>query len=162
MNSSGKKKFTHVSRRSYPRIYTDDAVILFQDGKQRRYVSTVDYNIKKLFDERELTDKVLGFHIEEPGLVLHCSEHTELKPENLQAFQRIPESEEFQMNIRNVSERSCFLIIPNTPETEEADNYLRQMDYKEICGCRQNSSSGSTDLQRNVSAGNVHCFPIRI
>ena len=80
---------------AYPRIYTDDAVILFQDGKQRRYVSTVDYNIKKLFDERELTDKVLGFHIEEPGLVLHCSEHTELKPENLQAFQRIPESEEF-------------------------------------------------------------------
>ena len=104
---------------AYPRIYTDDAVILFQDGKQRRYVSTVDYNIKKLFDERELTDKVLGFHIEEPGLVLHCSEHTELKPENLQAFQRIPESEEFSDEYQNVSERSCFLIIPNTPEQKK-------------------------------------------
>ena len=62
---------------AYPRIYTDDAVILFQDEKQRRYASTIDYNIKKLFDERELTDKILDFHIEEPGLVLHCSEHTE-------------------------------------------------------------------------------------
>ena len=96
---------------AYPRIYTDDAVILFQDGKQRRYVSTVDYNIKKLFDERELTDKVLGFYIEEPGLVLHCSEHTELKPENLQAFQRIPESEEFQMNIRMYQKEAAFLLF---------------------------------------------------
>ena len=120
MNSSGKKKFTPcIQGVAYPRIYTDDAVILFQDGKQRRYVSTVDYNIKKLFDERELTDKVLGFHIEEPGLVLHCSEHTELKPENLQAFQRIRSQRNFQMNIRNVSERSCFLIIPNTPEQKK-------------------------------------------
>ena len=44
---------------AYPRIYTEDAVILFQDAKQRRYASTVDYNMKKLFDERELVKKVL-------------------------------------------------------------------------------------------------------
>ena len=42
---------------AYPRIYTDDAVILFQDEKQRRYAATVDYNVKKLFDERELTER---------------------------------------------------------------------------------------------------------
>ena len=115
---------------AYPRIYTDDAVILFQDGKQRRYVSTVDYNIKKLFDERELTDKVLGFHIEEPGLVLHCSEHTELKPENLQAFQRIPESEEFSDEYQKCIREKLLSYYSEHTRAEEADNYLRQMDYK--------------------------------
>ena len=115
---------------AYPRIYTDDAVILFQDGKQRRYVSTVDYNIKKLFDERELTDKVLGFHIEEPGLVLHCSEHTELKPENLEAFQRIPESEEFSDEYQKCIREKLLSYYSEHTRAEEADNYLRQMDYK--------------------------------
>ena len=105
-------------------------MILFQDGKQRRYVSTVDYNIKKLFDERELTDKVLGFHIEEPGLVLHCSEHTELKPENLQAFQRIPESEEFSDEYQKCIREKLLSYYSEHTRAEEADNYLRQMDYK--------------------------------
>ena len=36
-----------------------DAVILFQDNQQRRYCSTVDYNVKKLFDEREMVDHAL-------------------------------------------------------------------------------------------------------
>ena len=36
---------------AYPRIYTDDAVLLFRDEKQRCYASTVHYNIKKLMDE---------------------------------------------------------------------------------------------------------------
>ena len=35
---------------AYPRIYTDDAVILFEDENQRRYMSTVHYNLKKLTD----------------------------------------------------------------------------------------------------------------
>ena len=38
---------------AYPRIYTDDAVILFQDDRQRRYASTIHYNLKKLTDDRE-------------------------------------------------------------------------------------------------------------
>ena len=33
---------------AYPRIYTDDAVILFEDENQRRYMSTVHYNLKSL------------------------------------------------------------------------------------------------------------------
>ena len=32
---------------AYPRIYTEDAVLLFRDDKQRCYASTVHYNIKK-------------------------------------------------------------------------------------------------------------------
>ena len=45
---------------AYPRIYTDDAVILFQDDKQRRYVSTVHYNLQKLTDDREAVPESTG------------------------------------------------------------------------------------------------------
>ena len=80
---------------AYPRIYTEDAVILFQDAKQRRYASTVDYNMKKLFDERELVKKVLEQEVREPGLILHYCENTEIDRSNLQIFQRITETKDF-------------------------------------------------------------------
>lgn len=38
---------------AYPRIYTEDAAVIFQDEKQRRYASTVDYNMTPLFDDRK-------------------------------------------------------------------------------------------------------------
>ena len=38
---------------AYPRIYTEDAAVIFQDEKQRRYASTVDYNMTPLFDDRD-------------------------------------------------------------------------------------------------------------
>ena len=99
---------------AYPRIYTDDAVILFQDANQRRYASTVDYNIKKLFDERELIDKVLAFDIEEPGLVLHCSENTEASQDNLKAFQKIPDTEEFFRRIPESCQRETTFLLFRT------------------------------------------------
>ena len=42
--------YTCVQGVAYPRIYTEDAAILFQDGQQRRYSATVDYSLKKLLD----------------------------------------------------------------------------------------------------------------
>ena len=115
---------------TYPRIYTDDAVILFQDAEQRRYASTVDYNVKKLFEEHELTEKVLAYEIEEPGLVLHCSENTEPDQYNLKAFQRIPEAEEFSDEYQRKVREKLLSYYSDHIRDEETDNYLRQMDYK--------------------------------
>ena len=115
---------------AYPRIYTEDAVILFQDEKQRRYAATVDYNVKKLFDERELLEKVLAYNVEEPGLVLYCSENTEPDHTNLKAFQRIPEAEEFSDEYqRSIREKLLSYCAEHIRE-EDLDEYLAQMDYK--------------------------------
>ena len=115
---------------AYPRIYTEDAVILFQDEKQRRYAATVDYNVKKLFDERELIEKVLAYNVEEPGLVLYCSENTEPDHTNLKAFRRIPDAEEFSDEYqRSIREKLLSYCAQHMGE-ENLDEYLSQMDYK--------------------------------
>ena len=51
--------YTCVQGVAYPRIYTSDAAILFQDDKQRRYSATVDYSLKKVMDEESAVRKVL-------------------------------------------------------------------------------------------------------
>ena len=117
---------------AYPRIYTDDAVILFQDEKQRRYAATVDYNVKKLFNEREMIDKVLAFDIEEKGLVLHCSENAEPDALNLKVFQRIPDTEGFSDEYqRNIREKLLVYYAEHICE-EDMDSYLKQMDYRKF------------------------------
>ena len=116
---------------AYPRIYTDDAVILFQDEKQRRYAVTVDYNVKKLFDERELTERILTYDVDEPGLVLYCCENTEPDLSNLSVFQRIPQAEEFSDEYqRSIREKLLAYYTGNT-NGDDPDDYMRQIDYKQ-------------------------------
>lgn len=59
---------------AYIRLYTEDAAILFQDGKQRRYAATIPYNLKKLTDEEKVIPELLKLGVEEPGLLLHYCE----------------------------------------------------------------------------------------
>ena len=77
---------------AYPRIYTEDAVILFQDDKQRRYASTIHYNLKKLNDDKAAVLKVLKLGTEEPGVLLHHCEKTGMNEENLEYFCKITDS----------------------------------------------------------------------
>lgn len=72
---------------AYIRIYTNDAAILFQDDKQRRYAATIPYNLKKLTDEESVTSELLKLGVEEPGLLLHYCEKAEMNRENLAYFQ---------------------------------------------------------------------------
>lgn len=117
---------------AYPRIYTEDAVILFQDEKQRRYATTVDYNIRKLFDERSLIDKVLAYDIREKGLVLHCCENMEPDSQNLKIFQRIPDEEEFSEKYQKNIREKLLLYYAGHIREEDTDSYLLQMDYKKF------------------------------
>ena len=116
---------------AYPRIYTDDAVILFQDDKQRRYASTIHYNLKKLTDDREAALTVLKLGAEDPGVLLHyCSEH-ELDSESLEYYQKLAQAsactEEFRREIR----RKILDYYAAHIHGEDLDHYLEKMDYRE-------------------------------
>ena len=83
-----EETYTCVQGVAYPRIYTEDAAILFQDDKQRRYSATVDYSLKKTMDEDGAVRKVLALGVDEPGVLLHYCESHELDKDNLDIFQR--------------------------------------------------------------------------
>ena len=115
---------------AYPRIYTDDAVILFQDDKQRRYAATVPYNLKKLTDESEAVPRILSLGAEETGLLLHyCSENA-LDRDNLEYFQKLAENpactEEYRREIR----KQILDYYAEHVQGEDLDQYLLNLDYR--------------------------------
>lgn len=116
---------------AYPRIYTEDAVILFQDEKQRRYASTVDYNVTDLMDERGLLIRVLEKGVTEPGILLHYCENTSLNRENLEIFQKLVQSEAYTEAYRTSVRKKILDYYAEHVHGEDLDDYLKKMDFRE-------------------------------
>lgn len=115
---------------AYPRIYTDNAVILFQDDKQRRYASTVAYNLSKLLDEREMIPRILEMGVAEPGLLLHYCESAELGYENLEIFQMLVESDSYTDTYKRSVRKKILDYYAAHVRGEDLDDYLKKMDYQ--------------------------------
>ena len=116
---------------AYPRIYTEDAAILFQDDKQRRYSATVDYNLKKLIDERDLVWPIIEKKYTEPGLLLNYCESNEITRENLSVFQMVVQSDSFtEEYIYEVRRRILSWYKENMKGTE-LDGMLKRLDHRE-------------------------------
>lgn len=116
---------------AYPRIYTSDAVILFQDDKQRRYTATVDYNITPLMDGRELVPRLLKMGVEDPGLLLHYCENNTIQVENLEIFQKLSGTFGLTETYRKAVRRSILNYYASNAYGEELDDYLKNMDYSQ-------------------------------
>lgn len=116
---------------AYPRIYTEDAVILFQDAKQRRYAATVDYNVKKLFDERELVNAVLERGIQDPGVLLHYCENTQITNENLELFELTTKMDAFSDAYQMRTRKKLLDYYLTHIREEDIERSLHRMDYKE-------------------------------
>lgn len=116
---------------AYPRIYTEDAVILFQDDKQRRYAATVDYNVKKLFDEHHIVENVLKAGVTEPGVLLHYCENTQPDSENLEIFQKLVCQDAFSAEYKRETRRKILDYYAGHVHGEDLDDYLKKMDYRE-------------------------------
>lgn len=116
---------------AYPRIYTEDAVILFQDEKQRRYASTVEYNVSPLMDERELLGQVLEKGVTEPGVLLHYCENAVLSKDNLDIFQKLVQSEAYTEAYRRSVRKKILDYYAEHVQGEDLDDYLKKMDFRE-------------------------------
>lgn len=116
---------------AYPRIYTEDAVILFQDDKQRRYASTVDYNVTRMLDERELLPRVLEMGITEPGILLHYCENTALCRDNLEFFQLLVQSDAYTDAYRKSVRKKVLDYYAEHIQGEDLDGYLMKLDFRE-------------------------------
>ncbi len=116
----------------YPRIYTKDAVILFQDEKQRRYVSTVAYNLSPLMDERGILSRILEKGASDPGALLHYCENTVLCHENLDIFRRAAGCQAFSAEYRRSVEKRLLEYYGDNAHREDLDGDLKSLDYREF------------------------------
>ena len=116
---------------AYPRVYTEDAAILFQDEKQRRYADTVDYNRSPLFDDREMVSAVLDKGADEPGVLLYYCERQEISRENLGIFQKLVLSDAFTEEYKRLVRKRILDYYSAHVQGEDLDVYLEMMDYRE-------------------------------
>ena len=116
---------------AYPRIYTPDAVILFQDEKQRRYESTVEYSLTRLLGDSAVNDRVLALGSEEPGLLLHYTQTHTPRKENLGIFGRVSENEAFSLEYRREIRRKVLAYFMASAQGDDLDAFLKTLDFDE-------------------------------
>ena len=116
---------------AYPRIYTEDAAIVFQDEKQRRYAATVDYNRSPLFADRDMVSAVLEKGADEPGVILYYCEGHEISRENLGIFQKLVRSDAFTEEYKSFIRKKILDYYSTHVQGENLDVYLETMDYRE-------------------------------
>ena len=116
---------------AYPRIYTEDAAVLFQDDKQRRYSATVDYNLKKLMDDRDLVPAIIEKRYTEPGLLLNYCESHEITSENLPVFQQVVQSDSFSGDYQMETRRKILRWYRENMKGAELDMLLKRLDHRE-------------------------------
>lgn len=117
---------------AYVRIYGDNAQLLFEDEKRRRYASTVSYQTEKLMEERGLARECAKYDRTDAGLLLYlCRELPSLMEVNgktLCNYQRAAVQEAFTPGYQNVIRKKLleyYLLHPQDPETE---SYLHTTD----------------------------------
>lgn len=120
---------------AYPQIYTEGGAILFQDGQQRRYAATVDYNLRKLFDD-EVIERCAHVKNMEPGYLLNrCSRQVSLDvvtAENMDAHQQLVRSSEFTCEYRREIRRRLLSYYGENSHADQVEEYLRNLDYVEF------------------------------
>ena len=116
---------------AYIRLYTDDAAIFFQDEKQRRYGTTVDYNLKKLMDEKEHVEKILRMGVAEPGVLLYFCENAEVTRETIEIFLLLAKSPAFTEEYRNRTRKRILDYYRSNMNGEDLSRSLSGMDFRE-------------------------------
>lgn len=128
---AGEEEYPISQGVAYPRIYTEDAVVLFQDEKQRRYVSTVGCSMKKMMEEKDLPLKVLRLGATDPGVLLHYCQGAELSCENLDIFQKLVESPAYSEEYKKDVRRRILAYYQEHVHEEQLDKYLKKMDLRQ-------------------------------
>lgn len=118
---------------AYISLYTNDACIVFEDEKRRRYISTIDYNLQKLLDEEEAVSRLVKQHVSTSGLLLSvCGREARLgtiTAENLFCYQQIMESEEFEDSYKQQIRGKVMEFYQLHKESEDLKESLAHLDF---------------------------------
>lgn len=117
---------------AYPKIYGKDAAVLFQDDRQRRYASTVEYNLTRLLDEKELSLVCRRFQIHSPGFLLYICQQEPVNRGNLDIYQRVLESKAFTEAYKQQVRRGLLEYYAQNAQGEDLDGYLKQVNLREF------------------------------
>ena len=126
-----ERSYPCVNGVAYPQIYSEDAVILFQDDKKRRYQATIDYNLRRLFD-KEMLEACWQEGAAHPGFLLNqCGDPDALQAEDLDAFIQITRSEAFTPEYRDGIRKKLLDYYQSLEDKGQVEDFLSSLDVEE-------------------------------
>ncbi len=114
---------------AYPQIYSDDAVILFEDNRNLRYEATVDYNLRELFDKKML-EYCCRENPRHPGFLLNRCSQGGAWEDQMEVFRRIAGSDAFTPAYRRKM-RKRLLDDYQKADPELAEKFLSALNIDE-------------------------------
>ncbi len=121
---------------AYINLYSKDSQIIFEDAKRRRYLTTVDYNLQKLLDGKELAYQCMTMNIAHPGLLLYvCGDeplNSRITVKNLGCFQLAADSDAFEDSYRCMVRRRLLEYYDQNAGDDTLNEYLGRLDYQEF------------------------------
>ena len=120
---------------AYVNIYCEDAQILFEDEKRRRYGVTVSFTLEKLMEERELARECSQYEIKHPGLLLYLCRalpsQMDVNGKSLHNYQMASETTAFTEEYRGVIRKKLLDYYMAHPGEKELENYLCTVNMQE-------------------------------
>ena len=118
---------------AYVSIYGNDACILFEDGKHRRFASGVKYTLTKLMERREIAGRCMDLDVDHPGLQLYCCRERawqmEVNGRNISCFRKAAASPAFTEKYKTALRSRLLEYYEKHKEEAFIYPYLRGMDY---------------------------------
>lgn len=117
---------------AYVNIYSEDARILFEDEKRRRFGTTVSYKDQQLMDNRDLARQCAAYGEMSPGLLLYtCRElpsQMDVNSRSLPLYQAAENEEAFTEEYRDVIRRKLLEYYMEHPGEEQFQEALASLD----------------------------------
>ena len=118
---------------AYPRIYSEDACILFEDEKRRRFAGTISYKMETLMDAAEIAKKCLACGVENSGLVLYCCGSSKadmhINTSNLEYYIAAEKNEAFTQNYRRQIRKKLLEYYCGHRRDDSLEERIRKMDF---------------------------------
>jgi hypothetical protein len=107
---------------AYVKMYNDSESVIFEDVNQRRYASTIPYQMDKLFEERESAKAILEYGVDDPGAELSvCHEKAfqmDVNADTVTAYRLASRNENFTDGYRRIIRRKLLEYDLAHPDVE--------------------------------------------
>lgn len=119
---------------AYVDIYSEDASVLFEDGKRRRFAATVEFSLERLLDEKDAAMKCMDLGVADTGLELFCCKEKawqmEVNSRTLSCYRKAAENPEFSEEYRKQVRLKLLEYYYKHREEQFLFPVLKEMDFR--------------------------------
>ena len=129
-----EQRYPCVDGVAYIHLYSEDACILFEDEKRRRFATTVPYELEPLMEEKEIARSCMELGVEDTGLELYCCREKawqmDVNSKNLECYRKASDNPEFSEEYRKLIRKKLIDYYVLHKEEKFLTEYLYQLDIR--------------------------------